>query len=267
MLKYKILNRYDISADKLVSVESGPTGYQQILGKAIAIPFSTRTRDNGYSDLVNEFFLTEKSKITNTFTDNETFKFRSASSDGSETLIDTKLKIWFYDETNPNFAQNNYLTAGFTSDEINFKFNNFKNSFFRLDFYDSNNQREQNYLFSEFFYPDKNPPEFSFNRIFYKKEDPKFVNDNTFIELYFDVTFFDAKTGLVKNLINLPPTPNPSLTLDQYNSNTNLRYAKIKILNPYFDQPSVGSLNKIFYVESVNGNTDSQINFSEFKII
>lgn len=267
MLKYKIINQWDRSERKKVYTD-GFLGSERTLAKTIAIPFSTRTRNTGYSDFISELFLAEKNKIRNNIVDTETLKFKSSG--GTQT---TRIKFWFNDEDQGiNVYENSYLAAGFTNDEISEGRNNFKNSFFRLDFYDSNNQREQNFLFSEFLYvSDTSQPNFNFDRIFYKKEDPKFTEENTFVELYFEALFFNSKTGTIQNLINIPrapnSSPNGSLTLDQYNANPIWRFAKIKVLNPYFNSPGVGSLDRLFLVGDINGNSYSEINFSELKII
>ena len=89
---------------------------------------------------------------------------------------------------------------------------------------------------------------------------PKPMND-TFVDLYFEILFFDAKTGVVRNLINTPNSG--TLSLQQFNANPSWRFAKVKLLNPYFDLPGVGSLNRLFKVEPINGNSDTQIRFTE----
>jgi len=203
--------------------------------------------------------------IRNNIVDTETLKFTS-----SVFSAQTLMNFWFLNKQTNNY-ENDYLAAGFSDDEVNENRNNFKNSFFRIDFYDSSNQREQNFLFSEFLNINTNTPTFPFNRIFYIKEDPKFVKENTFVELFFEVLFFNSKTGTVTNLINIPRAPNnppnAAITLDVYNANPSWRFAKIKVLNPYFDSPGVGSLDKVFNIENINGNSSDEINFSELKII
>lgn len=263
MLKYKVIKKLDWRFKNLLSIEDNEGFFGNVSGRAITIPFSEQTKDNGYEDLINKLYIEEKDNNVNVPIDNEKIKFNSASG-GTENLTNTQIKFNFYN-TETNTFQDSYLAAGFTQEEIDERRNNVLNSFYRIDFYDSPNQREQNFLFSEFLNID-NPTTttFPFRRVFYQKEDKKFTEENTFVNLYFEVVFFDAKSGVVRNLINTPAST--TLTLSQYNANPNWRFCKIKVLNPYFTEPNVGSLNKIFYVEPINGNTSGEINFTELII-
>lgn len=269
MLKFKVIkknNRLDISPP--TPVDRGNLTYVDVSSYDISIPVSQQNRNNGYSELINELYLEEKSKNTNNQIDNETLKFKASNYDAplfsDESIISPKINFYFYDNSNNSFG-NNYQSAGFTDDEVNEKRNNLVNSFYRLDFYDSSNQREQNFLFSEFLNVNTNvTPSFPFNNFFYRKEDDNFIKENSFVEIYLEVLFFNAKTGIIKNLINSPSSQ--VISLSQYNANPEWRFAKIKILNPYFNEPNVGSLNKIFRIEPINGNNDNEIKFTELII-
>ena len=122
-------------------------------------------------------------------------------------------------------------------------------------------------MFSEFLnvYKNTQTTSFPFRRVFWKKSDPKFTKEDTFVELYFDVTFFNAKTGLRTRFLNNNVNDNPP-TLTTYNANPSWRFAKIKLLNPYFNSVGIGSLNNIFYVEQINGNNNNLITFNEILI-
>jgi len=256
MITYKLTNNINNSFLKTITNNDG----ESVIGRSITIPFYENTRNNGYSDLVREIYLNEKELNVNEVIDNETIKFNSAQLNGTAPNNPLQIKFKFF---SGGTYDDSYLKAGFTQEELDNIRNNIKNSFYRVDFYDSNNQQEQNFLFSEFLNVNTNTltTSFPFNRVFFRRNDNKFVVDNTFVELYFDVTFFNAKTGLTKRFIN--GDLNTPITLSQYNANPSWRFAKIKILNPYFDDPGVGSLNRIFYVEPINGNNDSTITFSE----
>lgn len=266
MLRYKLINKLDEKFSEALSFNA-PDGVEYVSGRNISLPFSELTRDDGYSDLVNKLFVEEKDNNVNVPLDNETIKFTAAKLDEEEPTSVT-LQMYFYNTTADTF-NNTYTNAGFNDDEITGNRNNILNSFFRIDFYDSPNQREQNFLFSEFLTPkgsdalNKFAPTFKFNRIFYRKADPKFTVESTFIDLYFEILFFNAKDGTIRNLVNKAPG---TISLDQYNLNPNLRFAKVKLLNPYFNQPGVGNQNNIFYVEPINGNTNTEIIFSELII-
>jgi hypothetical protein len=267
MLKYKITNRFikdDITFVSQNTINRGVLTDVSVISKEITVPFVTQTKDTGYSDLISELFTVEKNKNVNTVIDNEKIKFY-ASKYTEETKTNITFLFYFYNQDNNSF-NNNFLNAGFTDEEVTEFRNNFRNSFFRIDFYDSDNIREQNFLFSEFLNVESNTitSNFTFDRIFYKKEDPKFTKDDTFVDLYFEILFFDAKTGVVKNLINTPNSG--TLSLQQFNANPSWRFAKVKLLNPYFNLPGVGSLNRLFKVEPINGNSDTQIRFTELII-
>ncbi|MDB4326193.1 hypothetical protein N9966_00090 [bacterium] len=269
MLKIKLIkrdNRTDVNPPS--QIDRGDLSYVSVAANNIMIPFSEQTKNNGYSELVNQLYLEEKNKNTNNQIDNEKLKFKASNYDApsflDEMITDPQISFYFYNTSASTFG-NDYQSAGFTNTEINEGRNNLVNSFYRLDFYDSNNQREQNFLFSEFLNVNTNTiPSFPFNNIFYRKEDDNFVKENSFVELYFEVLFFNAKTGTIKSLMNSPSSQ--VLSLSQYNANPEWRFAKIKLLNPYFNEPNVGSLNKIFRIEPINANNDNEIRFTELII-
>lgn len=259
MLKYKINNRLN-SAYANTQPINELSGVVLTSGRMITVPFTEQTKNDGYSDIINELFIEEKDQSVNAVIDTETIKFTSAKF-GTEEPSQPNINFSFYNATADTFSYS-YENAGFLPEEIENKRNNFKNSFFRIDFYDSDNIREQNFLFSEFLNVKEPETSFPFNRIFYKKESSKF-KEGDFVELYFEVLFFNAKTGTVKNMVNKLPS---TINLVQYNANPSQRFAKIKLLNPYIEQPYVGSLNKIFYIEPINGNNNNTIVFSELII-
>lgn len=232
--------------------------------KFLTLPINLNFSDNGYSDLINEIIDSEIGKVTNSISDRETLKFNSAIYNTSQK---SNLRIDFYFINTANTFSTSFLNAGFTTDDITNSRNRLTKSFFKLDFYDSNNETERNYLFSEFLSVNlQNTASFSFNRLFWLKNDDKFIKNKTYRTLYFDATFFNAKDGTVRKFINrdIPST----LTLSQYNSNLNWRSAKLKVLNPYTETNNlISNYNKVFYVEPINGNTDSVINFIEIKIV
>lgn len=268
MLKYKLTNKFQDKNIYFNTIEEGSYAGSEILFKRITIPFAQQTKNTGYSNLIQNLVREQKDKAVNPIEDIEKIKFNSASG-GTQTKVDLELEFFFYDQENDEYG-NNYESAGFTEEEVSGKRNNIKNSFYRIDFYDSSNQREQNFLFSEFLNVNQktNSTKFKLNRLYWFKEDTKFTdNENpTYRELYMEVTFFNAKTGLTTKFLNT--TLGGPINLDTYNNNSNWRFGKIKLLNPYFDEDNVGSKNRLFYVDtSINANTNTSMSFYETKII
>lgn len=265
MLKYKIIDFIDRNPSKINFISDGQLAGSEVFSKNILIPFNQQSKNDGYESLANQLFIEEKNKTINITSDNEKIKFKSAEY-GKEINTNLNISFYFFNPQTGNL-EDNYLAAGFTNQEITGLTNNITNSFYRLDFYDSDDFSTQNFLFSEFLniYRNTNSTTFSLNRLFWLKNDPKFIKENTFRTLYVEATFFNSKTGLTKKFLN-SPTGTGVLSLSQYNANPQWRFAKLRVLNPYITQNNVGNLNRIFYVEPSNGNTDNSIIFNEVKI-
>lgn len=234
--------------------------------KFITLPFLTDFRNNGYQDLIAKLSKEEEEKNVNTVIDRETIKYTPANL-GTQTPSNLNIVFNFYNSDTDTYGTD-WLTAGFTQEDIDNKKNALTKSFFKLDFYDSSDQNNNNYLFSEFLNVNLNTTTtFPLNRLYWLKNDPKFIEQNTFRELYFDATFFNAKDGSVRRFINKSINVSNLITLSMYRDNKQWRYSKLRFLNPYTIVNTTASVNnnRIFYVEPVNGNTDSEIIFSEIK--
>lgn len=273
MIKYKIVNNFVLGENdiNLYTIPDGALGGNDVLIKSLPIALNSQSRDTGYEDVIKNILRENEKSVINPFEDTEKIKFNSAKrveENGFYVSSDLKLKFYFQSDTT-NFQQPNddWFAAGFTQDEVDNSLNSLKFSFFRLDFYDSENTREQNFLFSEFITVGFNQTtEFNFNRLFWFKEDEKFKNDD-YLNLYFDVTFFNAKNGSVIRFLNKTNPDLPNLTVEAYNQNPDWRYTKIRLLNPYFNQTDLGSTNKVFYVEPRNDNQDDLINLTELRFV
>lgn len=234
--------------------------------KSLSLPINMSFKNNGYSDLINQLVLEEKEKNVNTVVDKETIKFTSASGGTSQ---DTQLKIRFEISTGSGVGSTSWSSYGFDPSDISNKKNALTKSFFKLDFYDSNNNNTKNYLFSEFLGVNLNDTsEFDFNRIFWLKNDPKFIDEGTYRDLYFDATFFNAKDGSTIKFINYNAGNSQFFpNINTFKSNPSWRFAKFRVLNPYTEVNNLSSNNnRVFYVESINNNTDELIVFREAKI-
>ena len=146
--------------------------------KFISVPILTDFRNNGYQDLINRLAEEEKQKNVNTVIDRETIKYTSANL-GTQTQSNLSIKFIFFDKDQQTYGSD-WLTAGFTQEEISESRNALTKSFFRLDFYDSIDQNNSNYLFSEFLNVNLNQTTtFPFSRLYWLKNDPKFIEEKT----------------------------------------------------------------------------------------
>lgn len=215
--------------------------------KVISVPIKIEFNPMDYSDLLNTLIKEEQEKNINLIEDRETIKFNNDN---------LTLEFNFYDGSG---FTTNYLNAGFTNEEIQNKRNAFTKSFFRLDFFDSNIEQEQNLIFSEFLsLRDSVQPVFPLNRLYW------FKNDNVFLDggnrqVYFSVRFFNAKNGTISRFLNGPIT-NP-LTIQQYSSNPSWRFAGLNFVNPKVNK------NRQFFSLPINGNIGSVISFKELKVV
>jgi hypothetical protein len=222
-------NRNNLPSNVLIS--SGTTIFQQNNYKTINIPIETKFNVVDYSEDLNNFVEDEKQRLINPIIDGERVKYVS------EFYPSITLKFRFYDKDNDVFDTPNldggYGLAGFLPEEINIK-NNFKKSFFRLYFYESNDIRNQNLLLSEDIDLFNNYiPEFSLDRIFWLKNDQIFMNSLTGNRrVYMEARFFNAKTGRVHRFINLPLSVNTPITISNLATQPSWKHADLLILNP-----------------------------------
>ena len=229
--------------------------------KNITMPLNLYFKNNGYSDLIQRIGEEEKQKNVNLIVDAEKMRFYVGKYGTTARETETKIKFIFKSPTGTTYG-NSYIKAGFSQDDIDNSRNRLTKSFFRLDFYDSDNENTQNFLFSEQIYVGLNlTPTFNFNFIYWVKNDINFIENNTYRNLYFSATFFDASNGLTKSFLNT--TTASDITLNDYKQNKEKRFVKIRVLNPYTNQQLIGSKNNLFYIEPINGNTDTTITFTE----
>jgi hypothetical protein len=133
--------------------------------------------------------------------------------------------------TNVNDWQSSYLTEGFTSAEVYYFTNSFTNSFFKLDFYDTNDVKTQKNYFTVIIpvqqgetmsasTSNQTPnvqikkPIFNLDFIgdkegffFYWLLDREYLNLDTF---YMSAKFFDAKLGVFVKMMTTPQASLPS---------------------------------------------------------
>lgn len=195
----------------------------------ISIPFNLDFNPMDQSDLVEDFIETKLDESINEIANYEvarwapSYDFTAARE--SECVVDSYyMQFDFYDRTNALWV-NNFSIVDFDSDDISSR-NNFKRSFFQLDFYDTNDVNTQKFLFnivipasnssggtSSFMI--KNGIEGYY--LFWLKND--FVvpyQINSIGNIYMRPSFYNAKNGKIYsffrptdssgNILNSPPT-------------------------------------------------------------
>lgn len=226
--------------------------------KNIVIPITTTIGITDYGDDIQNFIEEEEKKAINPIVDYERIKYTSVP----YPSID--LKFRFFNKTSGQYDDNNltggYNLAEFNNDEINKK-NNFKKSFFRLYFFDSNDTRKQNLLLTEEIDVFKSTkPEFKFGRIFWLKEDEVFDDSNDNRTVYMEARFFNAKTGRVHRFINPPSTTSNPLSIVDLKNNQSWKTSQILIMNP----KNTNGIYQFKPVDGIGANTQNTITMTEY---
>lgn len=246
---------FNISGDGGILISSGNTINPNYNYKNITIPINVKFEVVDYSDDIDLFVEKEKKKSINPIIDGEKIKYIS------ENFDSITVNFRFYNKDTGLYESPNYLTAGFLPEEIGIK-NNFKKSFFRLYFYDSNNNKTQNLLLTEDIstYASE-APSFKLNRIYWLKEDALFngptnVNRTTYLE----ARFFNAKTGRVHRFFNIPTSFTTPITVSDLANNQSWKTSQVRILNP-----KINNGHRWFrVVNGIGANTQNTITMTEY---
>lgn len=239
-------------------VSSGNTISKLLNYKNITFPIEVNFDVTDYGDEINNFVKSEQKKAINKIVDYERVRYTS------EPYPSIGLKFRFFDKDNTQYDDNNltggYTLAEFNEDEINKK-NNFKKSYFRLYFFDSNDTTSQNLLLTEeidVFQSKK--PEFNFSRIFWLKEDELFLNGNNNRIVYMEARFFNAKTGRVHRFMNPPSSITNPISITNLKNNQEWKTSQILIFNP----KNTNGVYKFKTVNGVGANTQNTITMTEY---
>jgi hypothetical protein len=224
--------------------------------KNITIPINTHFNVVDYSEDIDGFVDRETKKSINKIIDGEKIKYRS------EIYPSITIKFRFYNKQTNTYDDTNltegYLNAGFEQEEINIK-NNFKKSFFRLYFFDSNDSRKQNLLLTEDLDTFNSfTPLFSLGRIFWFKNDELFLETTDNRRVYMEARFFNAKTGRVNRFINPPTTITIPPKINQVDQDW--RSSELLIINPKNNNGNY----RFRVVDGIGANTDNTITLTEY---
>ena len=248
----------DTITTKLASglISSGNTIDANNNYKNITIPINTHFNVVDYSEDIDGFVDRETKKSINKIIDGEKIKYRS------EIYPSITIKFRFYNKQTNTYDDTNltegYLNAGFEQEEINIK-NNFKKSFFRLYFFDSNDSRKQNLLLTEDLDTFNSfTPLFSLGRIFWFKNDELFLETTDNRRVYMEARFFNAKTGRVNRFINPPTTITIPPKINQVDQDW--RSSELLIINPKNNNGNY----RFRVVDGIGANTDNTITLTEY---
>ena len=133
-----------MSVNKFVIRQDGDTD------KQINIPVELKWDYLGLDMAIQEYEKEVITEVIGVGRDFEISRFAHAPATGTTNNTEINYEFYFYSGGSMNDINNwrvNYLSEGFTPQEVYYYENNFANSFFKLDFYDTPDEKKQtNYL-------------------------------------------------------------------------------------------------------------------------
>lgn len=134
-----------MSANKFIIRQDGI-----VVDKQINIPVQLKWDYLGMDQSIDEYETTVIKKVIGTGRDFEVTRFAHEPATGTTDNTFINYEFYFYSGGSLDNISNwrvNYLSEGFTPQEVFYYENNFSNSFFKLDFYDTPDEKRQtNYL-------------------------------------------------------------------------------------------------------------------------
>ena len=214
-----------MSANKVTIVPDGTN-------KQINIPIQLTWDYLGLDMAIEEY---EKDVITEAIGVGRDFEISRFSHAPDTTTNNTEINYEFYfysggSTYDINNWRINYMSEGFTPQDLYYYTNNFSNSFFKLDFYDNTDEKKQTNYFT-IIIPTQQGLKMStqMQRVVVDVRKPKFILDyvgdkegffiywlkkRTFLNIstfYMSAKFYNAKTGQFTKLMTDNETPPPSL--------------------------------------------------------
>jgi len=122
--------------------------------KYINIPLQITFDNEGREDAIRQYEKEVLKSVLNSIDDFETTKFANAPYQKRPNITEINYEFLFYDHLNDALTAtttswvNTYKNPGFTNNEIYYFANSFKNSFFKLDFYDTKSSENQRLYFT-----------------------------------------------------------------------------------------------------------------------
>ena len=237
-----------MSANKVTIVPDG-------INKQINIPIQLTWDYLGLDMAIEEY---EKDVITEAIGVGRDFEISRFSHAPDTTTNNTEINYEFYfysggSTYDINNWRINYMSEGFTPQDLYYYTNNFSNSFFKLDFYDNTDEKKQTNYFT-IIIPTQQGLKMStqMQRVVVDVRKPKFILDyvgdkegfflywlkkRTFLNIstfYMSAKFYNAKTGQFTKLmtnnqtttppIKIGPQANFALNSNQYDFDSNVLF-------------------------------------------
>ena len=214
-----------------------------IVDKQINIPVQLSWDYLGLDMAIEEYEGEVVTEVIGIGRDFEVSRFAHAPATGSTDTTEVNYEFYFYSGGSMDIESNwriNYLSEGFTTQEVFYYTNNFSNSFFKLDFYDTSDEKKQtNYV--TIIIPTQQgltmdtimqrtpvtikKPKFILNYVgdkegffFYWLKKRTFLDISTF---YMSAKFYNAKTGKFTKMMNMPQS---SIQTDKYHFDSMLYF-------------------------------------------
>lgn len=209
--------------------------------QALEIPIEMNWDFLGKQDSIESYERSVLDEVIGTAVDFEVSRFAHAEYSPTDQNTSVNYEFNFYSSgstsvtattpANVNLWKNSYLDEGFTSSEIYYFSNSFSNSFFKLDFYDTNDVKNQTNYFTVIIPTQQGltqtastssllgnvnikRPYFILDFVgdkegffFYWLTDREFLDIDTF---YMSAKFFDAKIGVFVKMMIRPQAILPS---------------------------------------------------------
>ena len=197
-----------------------------ITDKQINIPVELQWDYLGLDMAIEEYEQTVITEVIGVGRDFEVSRFEHLPATATTNNTEINYEFYFYSGGSLNDINNwriNYLGEGFTPQEVYYYENNFSNSFFKLDFYDTPDEKAQtNYLTIILPTQQGLTMETQMQRTLVNIKKPKFVLDyvgdkegffiywlkkRNFLDVstfYMSAKFYNAKTGQFVRMINRP---------------------------------------------------------------
>jgi hypothetical protein len=203
------------------------------VNKELVVPIKLTWDYLGLDQSINEYESEIIKKVTGGFGDFEVSRFAHApitvNNPNSNTpfeFTDIQYEFYFHSGSTLNNQSSwtiNYISEGFTPEEIYYYTNNFSNSFFKLDLYDNvDEKRQTNYITIIIPTQQGLTMDTIMQRTPVKIKKPKFVLDyvgdkegffiywlkkRNFLDIstfYMTAKFYDASVGSFKRMMNMP---------------------------------------------------------------
>ena len=224
--------------------------------KNITIPIKIEFQPMDNSELISEWVKEQKLKAINSVIDSEKTNYKFEEFSGAT------INFRFL---NSGVYGGSYADAGFEQDELTL--NRFTKSYFRLYFYDGNDENANLMMTEDFLLETPqfatDTIQFKLDKIIWERLDSVMVNSYNNRDLYVEARFFNAKTGKIIRFLTIPTSYTTPITINQYRNVSNLdwRYSKITMVNPN------NSNGDYFFRLNINGGTTkNNITFSQLDL-